>query len=89
MTSVNVTLQKNSVEVTEASKTTTVESKKTSVVQAVTAGPQGAKGDAGSGFALDSSAKVDKSVIYYDSAAETFKADATWTTKTLVFGGDF
>lgn len=89
MTSVNVTLQKNSVEVTESSKTTTVESKKTSVVQAVTAGPQGAKGDAGSGFALDSSAKVDKSVIYYDSAAETFKADATWTTKTLVFGGDF
>ncbi len=89
MTSVNVTLQKNSVEVTESSKTTTVESKKTSVVQAVTAGPQGAKGDAGSGFALDSSAKVDKSVIYYDSAAESFKADATWTTKTLVFGGDF
>jgi len=89
MTSVNVTLQKNSVEVTESSKTTTVESKQTSVVQAVTVGPQGAKGDAGSGFSLTDTAKVDKSVIYYDSGTSTYKADSTWTTTTLTDGGNF
>lgn len=89
MTTVNVSTQKNTVQVAEAGTTVDVASSKVATVEAVTAGPQGAKGDAGSGFTLDSSAKVDKSVIYYDSAAESFKADATWTTTTLVFGGDF
>ena len=89
MTSVNVTLQKNKVEVTNQAKSTTVEVGKTSTVQAVTAGPQGPKGDAGSGFSLTDTAKVDKSVIYYDSSAGSYKADSTWTTSTLTDGGNF
>ena len=89
MTSVNVTLQKNKVEVTNQAKSTTVEVPKTSTVQAVTAGPQGPKGDAGSGFSLTDTAKVDKSVIYYDSSAGSYKADSTWTTSTLTDGGNF
>ena len=89
MTSVNVTLQKNKVEVTNQAKSTTVEVGKTSTVQAVTAGPQGPKGDAGSGFSLTDTDKVDKSIVYYDSSAGVYKADDTWTISTLVFGGDF
>lgn len=84
MTSINVTLQKNTVEVTELSKTTTVESKKTSVVQAVTAGPQGAVG-----LDLDETAKVDGSLVYYDASAQSFKADGVWTTETIVDGANF
>jgi hypothetical protein len=89
MTSVNVVTQQTKVEVTEGGTTVSVPSSVVATVEAVTAGPQGAKGDAGSGFPLEASAKVNKSVIYYDSAAETFKADATWTTSTLTFGGNF
>jgi len=87
MTSVNVTLQKNKVEVTNQAKSTTVEVLKTSVVQAVTAGPQGPVGP--SGLEVDSTAKVDKSVVYYDATAGQFKADTTWTTTTLTDGGSF
>ena len=58
-------------------------------VEAVTAGPQGAKGDAGSDFSLTDTDKVNRSIIYYDSSAGTYKADDTWTVSTLVFGGDF
>lgn len=85
MTSVNVTLQKNKVEVTNQAKSTTVEVPKTSVVQAVTAGPQGPVGP--SGLEVDSTAKVSGSVVYYNGSE--FKADATWTTSTLTFGGNF
>ena len=85
MTSVNVTLQKNKVSVTNQAKSTTVEVPKTSVVQAVTAGPQGPVGP--SGLEVDSTAKVNGSVVYYDGSA--FKADATWTTSTLTDGGNF
>lgn len=80
MTSVNVTLQKNKVEVTGQSKTTTVEIPKTSVVQAVTAGPSGLA-------QVNGTAKVSGSVVYYDGTE--YKADATWTTSTLTFGGNF
>ncbi len=48
----------------------------------------GANGQGG-GFEVDSSGKVDKSIVYYDSASESFKADANWTTMTLVDGGNF
>ena len=89
MTSVNVTLQKSNVEVTSKTKTTTVEVPKTSVVQAVTAGPQGSQGPAGSNFSLTDLAKVDKSIVYYDSDAGVYKADTTWTTNTLTDGGNF
>lgn len=86
MTSVNVTTQKNTVTVTDANGSTTVQSPVTTVVTASTVGPQGASG---AGFVLDSSAKVDTSVIYYDSASAEFKADDTWTIETIVLGGNF
>ena len=86
MTSVNVSTTTSSVVVTEGGSSTTVTVPQTSVVTASTAGPQGI---AGPGFNFDGTAKVDKSVVYYDATAGQFKADATWTISTLVFGGDF
>lgn len=80
MTTVNVTLQRSTVEVADQSKTTTVEVPKTSVVQAVTAGPAGLA-------QVNGTAKVIGSVVYYDGTE--YKADATWTTSTLTFGGNF
>ena len=89
MTTVNVTTTKNTVTVTENGTSTVVETPVTTVVTATTAGPQGPKGDAGSGFSLNQTAKVDKSVIYYDSASGEYRADATWTINTIVLGGNF
>ena len=86
MTTVNVTNQSNTVTVKDASGTTVVKSPVTTVVTASTIGPQG---PAGQGFEVNTSAKVDKSVVYYDSAAGKFIADDTWTTDTLVLGGNF
>ena len=86
MTTVNVTTQKPTVTVTHNGTSTVVETTKTNVVTATTAGPQG---PAGVGFDIDSSAKVDQSVVYYDAASGQFKADATWTISTIVKGGDF
>jgi len=80
MTAVNVTLQRSTVEVADQSKTTTVEVPKTSVVQAVTAGPAGLA-------QVNGTAKVTGSIVYYDGTE--YKADATWTTSTLTFGGNF
>ena len=85
MTSVNVTTQKNTVEVTESGTTVSVSSSNVATVEAVTAGPQGPVGP--SGLEVDSTAKVSGSVVYYDGSE--FKADATWTTSTLTFGGNF
>ena len=75
MTSVNVTNLKNTVTVNEGDST---------VVNVVTQGPQGPKG-----LELDETAKVNGSVIYYDSSSAKFKADATTTKLTLVDGGNF
>jgi len=61
----------------------------TSVVTATTAGPQGPQGPAGGGATIDGSAKVDKSIVYYDSVSGEYKADATWTIETVVLGGNF
>lgn len=77
MTSVNVTTQKNTVSVSTNGDVTTV--------TATTAGPQGPPGD----FELEQASKVDKSVIYYDQTAATFKADAAYTADTLTDGGSF
>jgi hypothetical protein len=77
MTQVKITTTKNTVSVTE---------EPTTVVTVSTVGPQGASG---AGFVLDQTAKVDKSVVYYDSASGEFKADATWTIDTIVLGGNF
>ena len=77
MTAVNVTNVKNKVAVTTDGTTT--------IVTATTAGPQGPPGD----FDLNQSSKVDKSVIYYDQSADTFRADNVYTTETLTDGGSF
>jgi hypothetical protein len=79
----------NTVRVNETTNTVTVQEASASVVKVVTEGPQGIQGPPISGFDFDGSAKVSKSVVYYDSTAGKFKADNTWTTSTLVFGGDF
>ena len=73
----------NKVEVSQVNEVTTVE--------IITAGPQGAKGDAGpsGGLQVDETNKVDGSVVYYDASSATFKADSTTTKLTLVFGGSF
>ena len=89
MTTVNVTTNKNTVTVTADGSSTVVQNPVTTTVTATTAGPQGPKGDAGSGFSLDQTAKVDKSIVYYDSASSQFKADATITKTTLTDGGNF
>jgi hypothetical protein len=90
MTTVNVTTTNNTVTVTEDGSSTVVQNPVTTTVTATTAGPQGPQGPAGSaGLQVDTTAKVDKSVIYYDSASGEFKADDTWTISTIVKGGDF
>jgi len=89
MTTVNVTTTNTTVTVTEDGLSTVVQNPVTTVVTATTTGPQGPQGDAGSGFTLDQTAKVDKSVVYYDSASGEYKADATWTISTIVVGGNF
>lgn len=86
MTTVNVTTTKNTVTVTENGSSTVVQNPVTTTVTATTAGPQG---PAGSGFSLNQTAKVNQSVIYYDSASGEYRADDTWTIKTIVKGGDF
>jgi hypothetical protein len=86
MTTVNVTTTNNSVTVTENGSSTVVQSPVTTTVTATTAGPQG---PAGSGFTLNQTAKVDLSVVYYDSASGEYRADDTWTISTVVLGGNF
>ena len=70
----------NRVTVSQISDVTTVE--------LTTQGPQGPQ-FATSGAVLDDSAKVNDSVVYFDSTSGTFKADATTTKLTLVDGGNF
>lgn len=79
MTSVNITKTKNTVTVNG----------ETSVVTVATVGPQGPVGGSSGGFALSDDNKVNKSIIYYDSTAGTYKADSTWTTNTITDGGNF
>lgn len=85
--SVVVNSVNNTVAVTENSGSAVVTVPQTSVVTAVTQGPQGATGSAG--IVVDETAKVDKSVVYYDATAGQYKADAIWTTTTLTDGGNF
>ena len=70
----------NQVVVSQVSDVTTVE--------ITTQGPQGPAGSL-SGLTLDVSAKVDGSILYYDSTSGNFKADTTTTKLTLVDGGNF
>ena len=89
MTTVNVTTTKNTVTITENGSSTVVQNPVTTTVTATTAGPQGPQGPAGSNFTLNQTAKVNQSVIYWDSASGEYRADDTWTIKTIVKGGDF
>lgn len=89
MTTVNVTTTKNTVTITENGSSTVVQTPVTTTVTATTAGPQGPEGPAGSGFTLNQASKIDKSVVYYDSASGEYRADATWTINTIVLGGNF
>ena len=75
MTTVNITTNKNTV---------TVDESNSSVITVATQGPQGE-----TGIYLSDTNRVNKSIIYYDSAAGTYKADSTWTTNTLTDGGNF
>lgn len=75
-----------SVNVTTDGKTTVVKDTTTNTVSITTTGPQG---PASSGFVFNGDAKVDDSIVYYDSAAGEFKADNTTTKLSLVEGGNF
>lgn len=88
MTTVNVSAVSNTVTITEGDAGTTVVTvPQTTVVTAITAGPQGPAGSGG--LVVDQTAKVDKSIVYYDAGAATFKADNIWTVITLTDGGNF
>lgn len=50
-------------------------------------GPAGPPGPPG--LVVNDVARVDKSVIYYDAATSTYKADAAWTVNTITDGGNF
>ena len=90
MTTVNVTTTNNTVTVTEDGSSTVVQNPVTTTVTATTAGPQGPQGPQGAdGLQVNAAAKVDKSVVYYDSASGEFKEDDTWTINTIVLGGNF
>ena len=75
-----------SVNVTTDGKTTVVEDTTTNTVSITTTGPQG---PTAAGFVFNGDAKIDNSIVYYDSSAGEFKADTTTTKLSLVEGGNF
>ena len=75
-----------SVNVTTDGKTTVVKDTTTNTVSITTTGPQG---PVTAGFVFNGDAKVDDSIVYYDSASGEFKADAATTKLSLVEGGNF
>jgi len=79
MTTVNITTSKNTV---------TIDESNSSVISVATQGPQGPQFSSSATALLDAS-KVDKSIIYYDGTAGSYKADSTWTTSTITDGGNF
>lgn len=98
MNQVDVTVQKVKVAVEDNGATTIVEAPQVAVVSTIATGPQGPSGPQGPqgptgpqgpGIFVITTAKVDKSVIYYDAATEAFRADATWTTNNIVDGANF
>ena len=70
----------NSVTVSQVSDVTTVE--------LTTGGPQGPS-FSNTDTTLNDSNKVNGSVVFFDSASGTFKADSTRTVENLVDGGNF
>ena len=79
MTTVNITTSKNTV---------TIDEDNSSVIEVATQGPQGPS-FASSGTTVTDTNRVNKSIIYYDSASGSYKADSTWTASTLTDGGNF
>ena len=73
-TNINIATTKNTVSVNGETK----------VVSVVTAGAQGAKG-----IELDETGRIDRSLVYYDQTAQTYKSNATVTTSELTDGGNF
>ena len=65
-------------------KNTVTVNGETKVVSVVTAGAQGAKG-----IELDETGRIDRSLVYYDQTAQTYKSNATVTTSELTDGGYF
>ena len=65
-------------------KNTVTVNGETKVVSVVTAGAQVAKG-----IELDETGRIDRSLIYYDQTAQTYKSNATVTTSELTDGGNF
>ena len=78
MTSVNITTNKNTV---------TIDEDNSSIITVATAGAQGPAWST-TATTLNDSGKVNKSVVYYDSVAGEYKADALQTTLPLVAGGN-
>ena len=70
----------NKVEVSQVSDVTTVE--------ITTVGPQGPS-FSNTDTTLNDYNKVNGSVVFFDSASGTFKADSTRTVENLVDGGNF
>ena len=79
MTTVNITTSKNTV---------TIDEDNSSVIEVATQGPQGPSFADSTATMVDTN-RVNKSIIYYDSASGSYKADSTWTTSTLTDGGNF
>ncbi len=81
-----------STQITETTATVVVESSTSSTVEVITAGPQGPTAPVatfGDIPDVDTTAVVDKSVLYYDAAAEKWKGDDINTVITLTDGGAF
>ncbi len=78
--SVNITTQLNTISVDSSGAITKV--------TATTAGPQGPSFSS-TGTTMVDASKVDKSIVYYDATAGSYKADTTWTTDTLTDGGNW
>jgi hypothetical protein len=77
----------NQLLVTEGERTVAVQSVTNKLTTVIARGPQGPAG--AGGLIVNTDAKVDKSIVYYNSFSGEFKADATWTTSTLTDGGNF
>lgn len=75
--------------ISDEKSTVQIELTGSSAIELIAAGPQGPPGPIGSGLAVNDAAKVDKSVIYYDTETASFKADAIWTVFSLTDGGNF
>tara|TARA_R100000654_G_C2618605_1_gene118007 strand:+ start:359 stop:616 length:258 start_codon:yes stop_codon:yes gene_type:complete len=85
MTTVNVSTTENKVEIIDSvNNVLEIDTTSNNVVEVNVSGPQGP-----AGTAIDLSNAVDDSVLYFDSASGTLKADNTTTKLSLVFGGSF